>query len=554
MLQVRVIGGGDDRTVTLDGSRLSIGRRADCDLQLPDYSVSRNHATLEKSVRGWSIIDNDSTNGIAISGRATKQGALRDGDRVAIGIFEVIIESGAGAPPPPLPMDVDLASQTLAAATIVRPLSDFTDAFGKGAERFGDESGIRLRKREALEAGYGSEVFAILTRVGRVLIEAPSIPTVLEGLLDVAFDALPVDRGFVFLRAGEEEPLRCAVMRSGTVITLDPTEVPVSQTIIDTVVRERVALSTPDARTDQRLAFGESVHIHQIRAAICAPLWSGDRIIGVLQLDSPDHTDSFTEDDVDLLTALANYGAIAIERLENAERIAFERHVRSRLERYHSPAVIEAVLTDARDQSDAPIRRLAPAEVSVLFADVVGFTRFASNAPPTTVAEIMEHFFEHAVEAIFAAGGTLDKFIGDCVMAFFGAPIAQEDHALRAVQAALAIQRATAAWNRTGVGDALSLPANGLQVRIGINSGPVVVGDLGSRRRVDYTVLGNTVNVAARLESTVARPGDVVIGGETHLRLAGAFETEALGPVAVRGLDQPIPVFRVHDAAKEIPG
>lgn len=536
MLRLRVIGGGDDRVVSFSSPRLVIGRRADSDLQLADYSVSRTHANLEKSVRGWTITDEGSTNGIGIGGQATKQGQIHDGDRITVGIFELVVEAGAGVPAP-VPIAAELASQTLAAATIVRPLRAFTETFGDGTS-------TRQFKRQALDASYGSEGFAILTRVGRVLIEATTVPAVLGGLLDVAFDALPVDRGFVFLRAGEDEPLRCALMRSKDEITHDPAEVPVSKTIIDTVVRERVALSTPDARADQRLSSGESIHIHQIRSAVCAPLWSGDRIMGVIQLDSPEHTDSFTAGDVDLLTALANYGAIAIERLENAERVAFERQVRNRLERYHSPAVIESVLSDARESTDEPIRRLAPAEVSVLFADVVGFTRFASQAPPERVAEVVERFFEHAVEAIFEAGGTLDKFIGDCVMAFFGAPIAQHDHAVRAVRAALAIQRATDAWNDTESG--ITPP---LLVRVGINSGPVVVGDLGSRRRVDYTVLGNTVNVAARLESAIARPGDVVVGGETYDQLGGKFRAEALGPVPVRGLEQPVPVYRILEEA-----
>lgn len=534
MLRLRVIGGGDDRVVSFSSSRLVVGRRADSDLQLADYSVSRTHAVFEKSVLGWTVIDQGSTNGIGIGGQATERGQVHDGDRITIGIFELVVEAGAGTPVPAAGAPAaELASQTLAAATIVRPLSDFTDAFSGGTS-------TRQFKRRALDAGYGSEVFAILTRVGRILIEAATVPAVLEGLIDVAFDTLPVDRGFVFLRGGDDAPLTCALMRSGDDITHHPATVPVSRTIIDTVVRERVALSTPDARADQRLSSGESIHIHQIRSAICAPLWSGDRIFGVLQLDSPEHTDTFTAGDVDLLTALANYGAIAIERLENAERIAFERQVRNRLERYHSPAVIESVLSDARERTDEPIRRLAPADVSVLFADVVGFTRFASQAPPERVAEVVERFFEHAVEAIFAAGGTLDKFIGDCVMAFFGAPIAQEDHAVRAVRAALAIQAATDTWNDTESG---ATPP--LLVRVGINSGPVVVGDLGSQRRVDYTVLGNTVNVAARLESAVARPGDVVVGGGTFDRLDGGFRAEALGAVAVRGLEEPVPAYRI---------
>src|SRR5262249_7062041 len=139
------------------------------------------------------------------------------------------------------------------------------------------------------------------------------------------------------------------------------------------------------------------------------------------------------------------------------------------------------------------IHRLRTADATVLFADLVGFTAFAEDSTPEHVAELLNAFLNLSVEAIFDAGGTLDKFIGDCVMAFFGAPVPQPDHALRAVHAAVEIQRSLRAWSAERA--ARGLP--GLAARVGLNSGPVVVGDVGSARRVDYTVLGNTVNVAA---------------------------------------------------------
>jgi len=145
------------------------------------------------------------------------------------------------------------------------------------------------------------------------------------------------------------------------------------------------------------------------------------------------------------------------------------------------------------------------------------------------------------VEAIFRAGGTLDKFIGDCVMAFFGAPMPQPAHAQRAVRAAVEIQRSIKQWND----ERAERGGTPLLSRIALNSGPVVVGDIGSARRVDYTVLGNTVNVAARLEAFVAEPDDVVLGPETHRLLDGAISTEPLGEFQLKGLQQKIQAYRV---------
>lgn len=247
--------------------------------------------------------------------------------------------------------------------------------------------------------------------------------------------------------------------------------------MLEEVMRERVALMTFDALSDRRLAGTESMRIHQIRAAMCTSLWSGEKLIGVMQLDTPHHTGSFTEPDVDLLATLANYCAVAIGRNRHAHEAEFQRDVRARLERYRSPVVIEEVMKGS--DSDEGIRRLKKAEVSVLFADIVGFTPFSEKAEPEQVAELMEAYFTHAVEAIFSTGGTLDKFIGDCVMAFFGAPMAQPDHALRAVRAAVRIRDALDAWN----GERRALGLQEIASRIAINSGPVVVGDIGSNRR-----------------------------------------------------------------------
>jgi adenylate cyclase len=127
------------------------------------------------------------------------------------------------------------------------------------------------------------------------------------------------------------------------------------------------------------------------------------------------------------------------------------------------------------------------------------------------------------------------------VMAFFGAPIAQEDHADRAVLAGLMMQRMVGDWNVER--QKMDMPA--VKVRVGINSGPAVVGNVGTEKRVDYTVLGTSVNIASRLESGVAKPGQVVISQNTLDRIVGSFNTEPLGEFALKGLQQKMPVFAV---------
>jgi adenylate cyclase len=227
---------------------------------------------------------------------------------------------------------------------------------------------------------------------------------------------------------------------------------------------------------------------------------------------------------------------VAIERARLNERIRSERAARDRLARYHSPAVIEAVLS-APDHGPSVTLR----ETSILFADIVGFTARCESLPPEEVAAFLNQFFSLAADAIFEFGGTLDKFIGDAVMAFFGAPLPQADHAERAVRAALALMGALEVWNR----DRVAAGADPIEVRVAIHSGPVVVGDIGSARRVDYTVLGNTVNVAARLEEYVATPGAIVIGETTYQAVRELFAARHLGDVQLKGLSRKIGAFEV---------
>ena len=550
MFRLRGAIDGRERFFPLEGEELRLGRGSDNDVVLPDFSVSRRHAALRREPGGWFVYDLKSTNGVQVNGVTVKKAPVRSADKLKIGIFEFVVE-GELTHAPTVESRVDAMVQpppagahpgaAISSATIVRRLADFSADYG--LEQILTPERRREDKRKALDQAYGNTIFGILTRLARMLIKSNSVDEVLEQVLAIAFEALSVDRGFILLRDDDSGELICELSRVGDKVELRPAEVPVSKTMLEAVMKERVALLTYDAQSDQRLATGESIRIHQIRSAMCAPLWSSDNIIGVMQVDSPFHAGTFNEGDLDLFTALANYAAVAVERIRYAEKVEHERQMRNRLERYHSPAVIEAVMSRG-EAAEGTVHRLQSARVTVLFADVVGFTPLAENLPPEEVAEVLEAFFTHSVEAIFAEGGTLDKFIGDCVMAFFGAPMPQADHALRAVRAAVAIQRAIKELNDERV--PRGQPP--LLSRIALNSGPVVVGDVGSKRRVDYTVLGNTVNVAARIEQAATAPGEIVIGGATAAELAaanGLFRTESLGDFQLKGLVQKVPVFKV---------
>jgi adenylate cyclase len=503
--------GATERVPLSDG--LTLGRSSDNHVVLRDFSVSRHHAKVTEDDGAFTIVDLDSTNGIKINDTAVSSSPINVGDRVTVGNFVLTVQ------------DDVMADGELSSATYFRPLSEFNQQFGlEGAAEKPGAVGERER------------VFEVLAQVAKTLIQVEDLQPVLDEVMNVVFKHLPVDRAFIVLFDDDGTP-RLELYRARESEDGAVPDVPISRTILDTVSQQKVAVLTHDAQADERFEAGQSIRIHQIRSAMCAPLWLRDLVIGVIYVDSPLHVGSFSASDLDLLTALANYAAVAIERARLNEHIRTERVVRNRLERYHSPAVIEAVLEDP-ERKDAPV---AARETSILFADIVGFTPRCESLSPEEVAAFLNQFFSLAADAIFEHGGTLDKFIGDEVMAFFGAPLPQPDHAERAVRSAMALMASLARWNDERRTEGL----DPVQVRVAVHSGPVVVGDIGSETRVDYTVLGNTVNVAARIEGYAAEPGQIVIGETTHAAVAGLFETEHLGDVQMKGLSQPVAVYRV---------
>ncbi len=178
--------------------------------------------------------------------------------------------------------------------------------------------------------------------------------------------------------------------------------------------------------------------------------------------------------------------------------------------------------------------------VSVLFADVAGFTAISEKLDPEEVHQIMEGCLRILMDEIHQYEGTVNQFTGDGVMALFGAPLAHEDHAQRACYAALAIQKALA-----GYGEKVRKEyGKEFRMRIGLNSGPVVVGSIGDDLHMDYTAIGDTINLASRMES-LAQPGTVLLSKNTQRLIKDYFDLKPLGPLEVKGKEEPQEAFEL---------
>ena len=377
-----------------------------------------------------------------------------------------------------------------------------------------------------------ARLLRLLTEIGKTLVTVQPLAQILSRVADLVFDVVPAERTFLLLRDSAGEALTARVLRNRDGSA--PEHTTLSRTVINKVMGERVAMLASDALYDNRLDSAGSIQAMNIRSFMCAPLWNRNEVIGVLYADNP-RSKRFTGEDLDVFTALANYAAVAIERARVADQLIQEMKRRERLQRYHSPGVVNRILHGGTGV-DAPFLA-QERDVTIMFCDLVSFTTMCEGMQPYEIAQVLNQYFGRMADVIFEFEGTLDKFIGDAILAVFGAPFDQADHADRAVETAMAMQRALQNLNRETNRE--------LRMRIALNSGRAMTGDIGSPRRREFTVLGDVVNAASRIESSVAKADQIVISRTTLDRLTRKVNTRPLGTVNLRGRQAEVEVFEV---------
>jgi adenylate cyclase len=221
-----------------------------------------------------------------------------------------------------------------------------------------------------------------------------------------------------------------------------------------------------------------------------------------------------------------------------------KRRYRSTLMKYVAPTIVEAMMKDRRLAELSNEKR----ELTVLFSDVRSFTSLSEKLPVDELVKTLNEFLNGMVTVIFANGGTLDKFVGDCVMAFWGAPILQPNHAELAARSALemqaALERLNQKWRAQGRPE--------LRIGVGINTGEMILGNIGSEQRMDFTVIGDNVNLASRLESSTKElKASIVISDATYQRIQHLAEVRDLGIIHVKGKDVGIRVYELLGMGRE---
>jgi adenylate cyclase len=557
-LQIFFADGGSD-VVFLRKTKTTIGRVKDNDIVLPDPRISRYHSEVEKEGQGFVIKDLGSHNQVRVNGQKIKSVLLKDGDEIRIGPVKLVYLTGRSDKPSlgegvVIEKDEDLGQwnfQTIqvkaedCSATglesVIIPPRSRTATLVQGPAPRPDQTVLSGKTQELLSSlERTNKILFVLYEISRQLTAITDHTELFRKVMDLVFKVIDADYGFLILvdPASDEEFVPVVVKFRDATLRQEG-QVKASRTLINKVINDRVALLTSDALADSRFVATESLIHQKIRSSLCVPLWKSDRIIGVIQLNSTKLGSRFQPDDLELLKSIGCQMSMVLEQVSLNEKIKEEERLRSWLSRYHSPQIIEALL-EAKDEADPEFMEAKEQEATILFADIIGFTRISEAMSPREVNRFLNEYFTLMTDIVFEHDGTLDKYVGDGVMAVFGAPLERKDDAERAVRAALSMRRKLEPL-MTGLKEELRY-----KVRIGINTGHVVAGNIGSPKRLDYTVIGDTVNIASRLEA-LAEPNQILVGEETYRRVAGKFKFKGIGSRQLRGRSSRVNVYEVLD-------
>ncbi len=530
---------------------VTIGRGKDNDIVLTDSTVSRNHARIIKTSEEYILIDLGSYNGTEVNEKSVQSVVLKHDDLIKIGCTRLTfldndrtVQASIGPDILTLDTEDDKSDQRILQSSSRKAYQESEDFLVKSLKisdfsaPLEDDSHTGKFEKDISILERSNKVLFVLYEISKKLNSINDFHELLNKIMDLIFVIIDADYGFLILKGDrDKEELIPVVVKYKDDYVKDKGKVKASRTIVNRVIQDKVSLLTSNAMTDSRLDHGKSLLIQQIRSAMCVPLWKKDEIIGVIQLGSIRLENQFNQEDLQLLQTISSQMAMIIEQASLNEQIREEERMRSRLERFHSPQVIEMILKGGQETKD-DIMEPKDLTATILFTDIIGFTPLSEKMPPREINMILNQFFSRMTDIIFEYDGTIDKYIGDALMAVFGAPMEKRGDAERAILAALKMRRELTEMMKE------TEEEKRFRVRIGINTGRVVAGNIGSPTRMDYTVIGDPVNIASRLES-MANPNQILIGEETYRHVKGKFKINKVGAKKVKGKTKEVMVYEV---------
>jgi len=510
------------------GTFNTVGRHPKQDVQIHDRVVSKEHALITRAEDSYWLQDNSSRNGTFVNGDQIKgMTKLKHQDVIRLGDTQMrFVEEQL------------TSSQMLQSNTVM--FQNAQQSYSSIRTRIDDAATIEKNfrpEREILDVGTLREdyeklraIFELHETVGGEL----ELQALLDRVLNTVFQVIRPSRGVILLE-NEEGQLEPMAFRDSNANSPEPFGI--SETILQEVREHHSAVLSDDAKSDSRFEASQSIVLSDIRSVMCVPLIYSDELLGVVYLDAHFAQGAFTEKDLKVMAVLAYQASAKIANARLTQRAEHEATVRGNLSRLLSPNLVDEVVKGNIEVHQGG----TTVEATVVFIDIRGFTSMSEQMTPQELISTLNSYFEIMVDIIFQHDGTLDKFIGDEIMAVWGAPISQEDHALRALRATYEIRDAIGRFNRFRV-------ANGeraLEIGCGINSGVMVAGYLGSSKTLSYTVLGDTVNVAARLCSA-AKAREILLSDPLREIASTEFTLDVREPTQFKGKSKPLGVFELQ--------
>jgi adenylate cyclase len=511
---------GDERQEFELAAFNSIGRHPDNTIQILDRIISKEHAQIQRGPDGRFLLrDLRSLNGTFLRGERIGDHMLADGDEVTMGSTRLVFQD---KPAVEEPMHRVTIAPGLTESHIRQRIQASTGDFAR-ENQITDIAQLR-RDYERLRIGH---------ELARAVGSELDLEKLLPKILDKAFELVGADRGAILLKDDKGEMVaRYVKTRTGR----GDMNIVLSRTVLAEVTTNRAAVLSSDATMDSRFSGAHSIIMQGIRSTMTVPLLHSNELLGIMHLDSLFTSNAFTEKDLQICTGMAAQAAVAIQNARLASRIEKEAQTRAQISRLIPQSVVEQVV-----KGELVIEKGGRVnEITMLFSDIRGFTTMSDGRPPVEVVNTLNEYFEVMVDILFEYKGTLDKFVGDEIIGLFGAPIALDDSPFKAVACALAMLSALEEFNRTRAAEKQSP----IRIGIGINTGNVITGAIGSTRALQYTAIGDAMNVASRLVN-LASAGEVIISEHTHRYVADRVVAEALPPVKVKGKAEELRVFRV---------
>jgi len=544
------------------GKSYSIGRAKENDIVLNDRRVSRKHAFVISDNAGFKLVDGFIENGklirsvnhVFVNGVMQIEHVFADNDAIIIGESRLDFQT--------VPEITQAQIDTTRTSEIIEPVEEkqkevnFDDSpmghtqvqmsvneiMGGSSSDMSLESAIAT-PAEIKDLRRKAKILELLFEMSKTLGTVFELEEIFEKATDLIFRGTPADR-VVALPAEETKDgkiVEKSLYQVG-VKTRDASfekltaKLAVSRTITRKVMHDRVAILSQDAKTDEQFHGAESIVSQGVRSTICAPLITQSSVHGVIYADRLDPFAAFRPDHLELISAVAAQTAVTVETVKAHNRLAREEVARANYSRFMPEYVVKQLL----ENPDSFRLGGANQTITVLFADIRGFTAFSENENPENVVGLLNQYFTAMSEIIFDNGGTLDKYIGDGLMALFGAPTATPEDARNAVKAAVAMQKRLDELRAMQAGIGFSKIAVG----IGLHTGVATIGYIGSDRRSEYTAIGDTVNLASRLESNTV--GGQILVSEATARAAGnIFPMIKREPITVKNRKQPVDLYEV---------